>query len=73
MVKNSEEQMVKKLNEIKDLLMALRDLSMLQASYSDIPTDKISKAAHMQKSRVYEIIPKQKKTSNTKKVNKNAK
>jgi len=59
------EKISKQLNELIELSSAIRNLLILSVSKTDIPHGKIAKAAHMRKEKLYDYIPKQKKTSNS--------
>lgn len=51
----------KKLDEIIKLLTSIRNLMILNLVYTQAPKANIARAAHIQKSKLYEIIPKQQK------------
>jgi len=60
------EEINKKLNEIVRLQEAIRNLLVLNIAQTDAPHKNIAKAAGIQTSRLYKIIPKGKKRSKTK-------
>lgn len=49
----------KQLNELIKLNQSIRDLLILSLSYTPAPHEKIARAAHIQTSKLYEIISKQ--------------
>jgi len=63
----------KQLKELIEISTAIRNLLILNLSKTDVPHEKIARAAHIQTKKLYEIIPKQKKQTKNKKVKKNAK
>ena len=56
----------KQLKEMIELSTAIRNLLILNLSKTDVPHEKIARAAHIQTKKLYEIIPKQKKPTKNK-------
>ena len=67
-MKDVVEELIKQIKDMNELSRAIRNLLILNLSQTDIPHENIAKAAHMAKSKLYDIIPKKKAT---KKENKN--
>lgn len=45
--------------ETNELLIAIRNLMILNLAYAKVPHQRIAKAAKIRKSKLYDIIPKQ--------------
>lgn len=58
-----ETKVTKQNEEITCLLKSIRDLLILNLSLTNTPHQNIAKAAHIQKSKLYKIIPKRKKNN----------
>ena len=56
-----DENTDKKLDEIVDLLTRIRNLMILNLAYTEAPHERIARAAKIQTSKLYDIIPKQAK------------
>mgnify|MGYP001580699145 CR=1 FL=1 len=63
---NNLEEISKKLNELIRLQESVRDLLILNLSQTNAPHQNIARAAGIQTSRLYKIIPKGKKHSKNK-------
>jgi hypothetical protein len=62
-MKDKVDELTKQLKEMNELSRSIRNLLILNLSQTDIPHENIAKAAHMAKGKLYDIIPKKKKST----------
>jgi len=56
----NKDKTLEQFSEITCLLKSIRDLMILNLSYTKAPHENIARAAHIQTSKLYDIIPKRK-------------
>lgn len=61
---NENKRIENQLKELIELSTSIQNLLILNISKTDIPHEKIAKSAHMRKEKLYDYIPRKKKTSN---------